>query len=172
MAYRNKTYVCFDADTDMRYYNLMRAWKENDVIAFDFQNAHDLNNLRGGSSEETIKVKLRERLLNTKVFIVLVGEKTRYLYKFVRWEIEYAIEKDIPIIVANINGLKKVDDNLCPPLLREALAIHISYGPNSINHALNSWPQFHAEYRRDGKRGAYLYVDSVYEKIQNMKNIT
>ena len=30
MAYRNKTYVCFDADSDIRYYNLMKAWKEND----------------------------------------------------------------------------------------------------------------------------------------------
>lgn len=171
MAYKNKTYVCFDADTDMKYYNLMRAWKENDEIAFDFQNAHDLNNLRGGSSEETIKAKLRERLANTKVFIVLVGDKTRYLYKFVRWEIEYAIEKDIPIIVSNLNGLRKMDDTLCPPILREELAIHISYGPNIINFALNNWVLWHPKHRSNNKTGAFYYEDSIYESIKNQNSI-
>ena len=97
MAYRNKTYVCFDADNDINYYYLMLAWKENERIAFDFQNAHEINNLRDGSSEETIKSKLRERLKNTKVFIVLIGEHTKNLYKYVRWEIEFAVEKVVLI---------------------------------------------------------------------------
>jgi hypothetical protein len=38
MAYRNKTYVCFDADNDMRYYTMMKAWKQNENISFDFNN--------------------------------------------------------------------------------------------------------------------------------------
>ena len=67
MAYKNKTYVCFDADSDIKYYNLMKAWKENDNIAFDFYNAHDINNLRDGSSEEQIKEKLRERYRTPKL---------------------------------------------------------------------------------------------------------
>lgn len=29
MAYRNKTYVCFDADTDMKKYVDMIEWKED-----------------------------------------------------------------------------------------------------------------------------------------------
>ena len=74
MAYRNKTYVCFDADSDIRYYNLMKAWKENDSMAFDFYNAHEINNLRDGSSEAQIKRKLRERLQNTKVLVILIGK--------------------------------------------------------------------------------------------------
>ena len=35
--------------------------------------------------------------------MVLVGEKTKNLYKFVRWEIELAIKLGLPIIVANLN---------------------------------------------------------------------
>jgi len=165
MAYRNKTYICFDADTDMKHYNLMCAWKENDRIAFNFHNAHDLNALRSTSNEGTIKRKLRERLQNTKVFIVLVGEKTKRLYKFVRWEIEYAIEKDIPIIVVNINKKRKMDDDLCPPILKEELAIHIPYGQKIINFALNNWPDSHARYSKDGKSGAYVYNDKVYKQL-------
>ena len=29
MSYRNKTYVAFDGDNDIKYYWLMRAWKKN-----------------------------------------------------------------------------------------------------------------------------------------------
>ena len=53
MAYRNKTYVCFDADQDMKYYNMLIAWSENDKFDFEIYNAHEINNLRKHSSEET-----------------------------------------------------------------------------------------------------------------------
>jgi hypothetical protein len=162
MGYKNKTYVCFDADTDMNYYRLMQAWKENENIAFDFQNAHEINSIRDGSSEETIKRKLRERLENTKVLVVLIGENTKNLYKYVRWEIEYAIEKDIPIIAVNLNGKKNVDDALCPPILRDKLAIYIPYGQKIMNYALNNWPANHAKHKSDGKTGPFYFVDSVY----------
>ena len=162
MAYRNKTYVCFDADNDIRYYRLMTAWKENERIAFNFHNAHEINNLRDGSSEATIKRKLRERLQNTKVLVVLIGEHTKNLYKYVRWEIEYAIEKDIPIIAVNLNKKKRKDDKLCPPLLRGELAIHIPFGQKIIDYALNHWPSSHVSHRKNGDTGAYYYKDSVY----------
>jgi len=165
MAYRNKTYVCFDADNDIRYYRLMTAWKENEKIAFNFHNAHEINNLRDGSSEATIKMKLRERLKNTKMFIVLIGDHTKNLYKFVRWEIEYAVEKDIPIISVNLNKKKQIDEKLCPPILRDKLAIHIPYGQKIIDYALNQWPSSHASHRKNDDTGAYKYKESVYKKL-------
>lgn len=165
MAYKNKTYVCFDADTDMRWYQLMKAWKENDNIAFDFQNAHEINNLRDGSSEETIKRKLRERLANTMVLVVLIGNNTRNLYKFVRWEIEYALEKNIPIVAVNLNGTKSIDYNLCPPVLKNELAIHIPFGQKIMNQALNDWPSSHHAHKAEGKAGPYSYKDSVYNNL-------
>jgi hypothetical protein len=30
-TYTNKTYVAFDADSDIRYYRLMQAWKKNNL---------------------------------------------------------------------------------------------------------------------------------------------
>ena len=87
MAYRNKVYVCFDGDNDIHYYWLMKAWKQNDNVSFfNFYDAHDLNTARDSSLETSIKRQLKERLRNTKTFVVLIGESTRYLYKFVRWE--------------------------------------------------------------------------------------
>ena len=44
MAYRNKTYIAFDGDKDIRYYWLMKAWKHNSTDffkQFEFYDAHD-----------------------------------------------------------------------------------------------------------------------------------
>ncbi len=165
MAYANKTYVCFDADNDILYYRLMTAWNENDKIEFNFHNAHEINNLRDGSSEETIKSKLRDRLKNTKVLVVLIGESTKNLYKYVRWEIEWAIENDIPIISVNLNKKRQMDYKLCPPILKDKLAIHIPFGQKIIDLALNKWPEKHYTLKKNGKTGPYVYEDSVYDKF-------
>jgi len=165
MAYANKTYVCFDADTDMWAYAYMLGWKENERTAFNFHNAHEINNLRDGSSEETIKNKLRERLKNTKVFVVLIGENTQNLYQYVRWEIAYAIENDIPIIGVNLNKKRVIDDDRCPPLLKAKLAIHLPYGQKIIDYALNNWPDSHYRHRKNDETGPYSYKESVYESL-------
>ena len=140
MSYRNKTYVTFDADTDIKMYRIMTAWKENDKIDFDFHNAHDLNNLRDGSTEQTIKKKLRERLKNTKQMIVLVGEKTKNLFKFVRWEMEIALEMGIPIIAANLD--KKNDStNKTPAILKDnAYFVNVPFEMKKIRYALDNFP--------------------------------
>src|SRR6266436_2103965 len=127
MPYRNKTFVSFDGDTDIRYYRLMQAWKQNDGIEFNFYNAHDLNTARDSSQEESIKQQLAERMRNSKNFILLVGERPRYLTKFVRWEIEQAISRDMAFIVVNLNGRRSMDAERCPLLAQQALAVHIPF---------------------------------------------
>ena len=165
MAYTNKIYVAFDADNDIRYYRLMQAWKHNDNTSFNFYDAHDLNNLRDGSSEETIKRKLAERLSNTKLFILLVGNNTKFLYKFVRWEIEQAINKKLPMIVVNLNGKRSMDNDLCPAIIKDKLAVHVSYNQKIIEHAINNWINSDNKYRKDNKSGAYIYKDIVYNNL-------
>ena len=165
MAYTNITYVAFDADNDIRYYRLMQAWKQNDNTTFNFYDAHDLNNLMSWASEETIKEKLQERLRSTKVFIVLIGEKTKFLHKFVRWEIEQAIKRDLPIIVVNLNGKRYKDENLCPAVLDDELAVHVSFNQKIIAKALEEWEGLDKSYRPSGKSGAYRYNEETYQKL-------
>lgn len=165
MPYRNKTFVSFDGDTDIHYYRLMQAWHQNDGFDFNFYNAHDLNTARDTSQEESIKAQLAERMRNTKIFILLVGENTRYLYKFVRWEIEQAIRRDLPIIAVNLNGMRSMDQERCPTLLRDQLAIHISFNVAIMRHALDNWPTSDENLRRQGKSGPYYYETGVYSGV-------
>ena len=164
MAYRNKVYVSMDADNDLRYYYFMKAWKQNDHSSFNFYDAHDINNIYD-KSEASIKVGLQERFRNTKVFVLLVGEHTKYLYKYVRWEIEQAIKREIPCIVVNLNGKRSLDREYCPALIRDSLAIHISFNSKILQYALENWPFTFEQFHREGKTGAYYYDDSVYEEL-------
>lgn len=162
MAYRNKTYVAFDGDKDIRYYNLMKAWKQSDNTNFNFYDAHDINTARDSSTEETIKRKLRERMKNSKLFVLLVGESTRYLNKFVRWEIELALSMDLPIIVVNLNGKRNLDSDLCPPIIKNELAIHISFSSKIMQFSLKNWPSHHTEKKYSG---ACYWKDDTYSSL-------
>jgi len=161
MAYRNKTYICFDGDTDMHYYRLMTAWKADDGNTFNFNNAHDINTARDSSSEESIKKQLRERFANSKLLIVLIGENTKYLHRFVRWEMEVALKLQLPIIGVNLNGSRKKDER-CPPIIRDELAIYTSFNQKIIEHAMGNWPSQFVRLQGEGASGSYHYSDSVY----------
>jgi hypothetical protein len=153
MAYRNKIYVCFDADTDIRYYRLMQGWKASEHIDFDFYDAHDINNLREDSSEDTIKRKLRERLNNAKMLIVLIGEKTKNLHRFVRWEQEVALDLDIPIVAVNLNQSNSIDSNRCPSIIRDELVLHIPFRLGPIKWAIENWPDEYVRLIKNGETG-------------------
>ncbi len=165
MTYRNKTYVCFDGDTDIHYYRLMQAWHQSDHTPFSFYDAHDLNYARDASQETSIKAQLRERLRNTKVFVVLIGEQTRYLYKFVKWEMEQALAMRLPIIAVNLNGLRQQDPDRCPPVIRDELVLHISFRAAALQKALETWPEDDARLRTEGKNGPYYLMPAVYERL-------
>lgn len=165
MAYRNKTYVCFDGDNDIKHYNLMKAWKENDNVDFDFHNAHDINNLWNGSNEDTIKRRLRERLNNTKLLIVLVGESTKNLYRFVRWEIEMALNMEIPIIAVNIiNDETRIYDNF-PPLLRNELVINVQFRQSLIRYSIDNWIAENELLKGQNIKNNRVWVERIYKEL-------
>ena len=164
MAYRNKVYVSMDADNDLHYYRLMQAWKQSDRSSFNFYDAHDINTILD-KSEASIKAGLQERFRNTKVFALLVGEHTRYLYKFVRWEIEQALKRKLPCIVINLNGRRGQDNERCPAIIRDRLAIHVSYNAKILEYALEKWPEFHLLKSSNKIDEAYHYKTSVYQGL-------
>ena len=161
MPYRNKVYVAFDGDNDMTYYNMLKAWNANDNVDFTFYDAHFINTARDTSLEASIKSQLRIRLQNTKVLILLIGEHTRYLYKFVRWELETALRMDIPIIAVNLNGLRYMDTDRCPPILKDKFVVHIGFNRKAIKHAIENWPEYYRSYKAS-QSGAMYYKDNVY----------
>jgi hypothetical protein len=164
VAYRNKTYIAFDGDKDMHYYRLMTAWTAHDGFSLNFHNAHDLNTARDSSQEENIKRQLRERFANSKLLVVLIGENTRYLTKFVKWELEVALRLNLPLIGVNLNGSRQMDDR-CPPTIRDQLVLYTSFNHNFIEHAMYHWPDEFDRLRSAGTTGGRYYSDDVYRQL-------
>lgn len=164
MAYRNKTYICFDGDTDMSRYRLMQAWRDNEHHDFNFHDAHDLNTARDSSQEESIKKQLRERFANSKMLIVLIGEKTKLLTKFVKWEMQVALRLELPIVGVNLNGSRSRDDK-CPPTIRDELVMYVPFKQKIVAYAMDNWPDQYAAHVKAGDTGAYHYADNVYERL-------
>ena len=160
MSYRNKTYVIFDGDNDMWAYAYMKGWKKNENVDFNFHDAHDLNTITNLSSEENTKRKLRARLANTKQVIVLIGGSTKNLYRFVRWEIDTCQGKGLPIVAVNLNNVRHYDENRCPPILRNADAIHVSFNARIIKYALDDFCPNFGRYKGQGEN--WRYEESVY----------
>jgi len=147
MAYRNKTYVAFDGDKDMWAYGFMKGWSNREHIDFNFYDAHDISALTSRAQDEYyIKSILRERMKSSKQFIILVGESTRYLRKYVHWEIELAISLNLPIIVANLNGVNKVDNNNCPTALKTHISVHGPFKKDFIKRAMDDFTPNYSSY--------------------------
>jgi len=165
MAYKNKTYIAFDGDEDIRYYRLMTAWKAHDGFSMNFHDAHDINNANDSSQVESIKKQLRERFANSKLFVILIGEKTKNLTKFVKWEMEVALSLGLPIIAVNLNGSRSRDDR-CPATIRDELVLYVPFAHNVIEHAMDIWSEEHKKHQSAGKSGPYYLTAAVYEKLK------
>ena len=165
MPYRNKVFISFDGDNDIHYYRLMQAWKQNDNTPFNFFDAHDINTARDTSTEETIKRRLSERLANAYIVVSLIGEHTRYLYRFVRWELEQAVNRDLPIVGVNLNARRAQDQDRCPPVIRDDLAVYVSYNAAILQYSFENWPNEHRGLKRQGKTGPYYYTNEVYTRL-------
>lgn len=182
MAYRNGTYIAFAADgnedvtkSDIRFYNLMKGWASMKEKEFDFINPHEKGSvIRPWSLDETIEKTLRERLKDSKRFMLLVGNTTRLDTDFVPYEIEYAIDTcKLPVIVCYVNEKNRISKevpqalkSLWPKALKDRIdgdnvkTIHIPFREYIILEALNQF-----DLNNPPKYACGLYLDSVYDKL-------
>lgn len=81
MIYRTKTYIAADFDNDKDAVDILRKWNEDKRMGLNFHDAHDVTQARDSSLYCSIKSSLRDRLLLSKTFVIIVGEKTNSLTK-------------------------------------------------------------------------------------------
>ena len=167
MGYKDPSYVIFDGDEDKWAYAFMKGWKANQRMDFDFRDAHDLDNMTARAQGEAyVKRNLRARMEKSSAVVVLVGEYTKNLYKYVRWELELALDLELPIIAVNLNEKNGLDENLCPALIRNECVVHVPFKMAALRLALDSWPdEFYSLSAKDREKGARSYSA---ETIKNL----
>ena len=109
MAYRNGTYIAFHAQgtnrpgqSDIDYYNLMKAWSAKTDDDFTMINSHEkASAVRDTSKKNTLRASLLLRLRNSKNMVLIIGKTTKMDTDWVPFEISKAIDNyEIPIIAA------------------------------------------------------------------------
>ncbi len=150
-----RTFVGFSS-TDIHYYWLMLAWKKKTNIDFNFTDCQLAQEIRS-EDEAYIKRRCRERINMAGKFIQLIGQNTRWKYKYVRWEAEVALEKGCTIIGVNLDGSRQMVEQTCPPVIRDVGAIFVSFSPYIIKYALENYEMHDSS--------NYYYRDSVYKSL-------
>lgn len=168
MSYRNKTYVAF-ASENITKYRLMEAWRENENIDFEFYDAHDLFISRDTSKPETIKRNLRERMKNAKQVVLLGSRDCRRKggdgVSFLAHEVKVMMEFNLPVVVANLDGDRRIDKNFIPAPLLDAdyYTLSVSFQPKIIKHALDNYAP---RYAASGKSGPHYYKAETYAELE------
>jgi len=166
MSYKNKTYIIFDGDNDKWAFARMKGWNALEHIDFDFENAHDEYPLTNNANDEAyIKGKLKKRFANASQVVILIGESTKNLYKYVRWELEVAQSLGLPIIAVNLNGDRAQNNNTCPPIIRDTYTVHVPFKMKIIKYALDNFPASFAKKTSNVSIGGRIYSDSVYKDL-------
>lgn len=165
MSFNTTTYVIFDGDKDMWAYRFMRGWNVSEHVDFHFEDAHELNVLTNRAEDEAyVKSRLRERFRRTDQVIVLIGESTKCLYKFVRWELEVALELGLPIIAVNLNNKRSHDEERCPAILDGKYVVHVPFKAKIIKYAMEHFPGEHS--RRSADTGGNRhYGERIYAAL-------
>lgn len=151
-----RTFVGFSS-TDMHNYQLMRAWKANKNIDFNFTDCQ-LQSAINSENEAYIKRKCRERINMAGKYVLLIGQDTKSKHKYVRWEAEVAIEKGCTIIGVNLDGSRYMVTNTCPPIIRDIGAIFVPFSPQIVAFAIENHKM-----QDDNKN--YYYEEKVYKNL-------
>lgn len=169
MAYRNKTYVAF-ASEDIRYYRIMEAWRDNDKIDFNFFDAHDINTARDSSLDETIRRRLRERMVNAKQAVLLASPDARRkggdISTFLGYEVAYLLTLGIPIVVAHLDGSKTVNTaNIPKPIQDSTLyTVSVAFRMKIIKYALDNYVAGFGT-NKDKAGCMWSYPAGVYDRL-------
>jgi len=129
-----RTFVGFSS-SDIHYYRLMCAWKEHDHIDFNFADCQLADSINS-DNEDYIKRLCRARIDLAGYFIQLIGDDTRSKHKYVRWELDVAVEKGCKIIGVNLDGSRVFVPNKTPPLMHDIGAVFVSFQAKAIACAL------------------------------------
>lgn len=168
MAYNEKIYVAYDGKNDLNYYMEMKNWIQSDGSNFQFYDGYDLYKKLEKIPDEDLKLEIRERMKLSEVCVLLISKTTKRYRKFIRWQTEAAINGNIPIIAVNVNGIRSVDYDRIPMILKkkkQTISLHITFQAPILEYALLHWPDDFRMHLEKGNIYTFRYSNDIYESL-------
>lgn len=179
MGYRNGVYVAFNGcgttiptESDIKYFNMLKAWKENEKIDFSFVDSHQKTyRVLDSSTKQTLLSRLNERMASSKLMFLIVTDRTKHSSDVVDHEIIRAIDCDkIPIVVAYTDKdiIKKVSPEMkdkLPKSLKDRIKKNeckILFIPYKLKAVKKAFEDFGVNTVKGKTNGIYTYssIDS------------
>jgi MTH538 TIR-like domain (DUF1863) len=157
-----RTFVGFSS-TDIVQYRMMCAWKANEHIDFDFAD-FQLEQAIASEDEYYIKRVCRNKIRRAETYALLIGRDTCTKTKYVRWEVEVAIEKGCRLIGVNLNH-SRFKDAFCPWFFMDKGALFVPFSPCIVAKALEPWKR---NPRMSGQTDNWSFNDNFYTSLGYM----
>lgn len=162
MRHYGTIYVAFDGDNDIEAYNKVKSFRTQENIPFDLIDGYEFYSQIDKVDDDVLKEQVLNKVKQAKIVVVLMGKTTKSMRKYIRWQVEGAINMGKPVIVVNENNIRAVDFDRCPALIKKALTLHISFNELIFECAVSYWPKMHSEFTEKGKKGMFKFPQSVY----------
>jgi hypothetical protein len=108
-----KIFISFDYENDQHYKNLLIAWSQNPAAHFAefYINDHSVTTPVDSVNAGPIKGVITRKITDATGFLCIIGKQT-HRSKWIRWEIDKAVELRKKIIAVKIEKDNSVPDNI------------------------------------------------------------
>ena len=162
-----KIYVAFDALNDIKARKALNNFKTSDGKSFNFYDGQEYAKLLDNEADDSLKAKIQKNMDEASIVVVLLSKTLKSMRRFSKWQIEYAINKEKPIIVLNNSKIRAIDNDITPTILKNHLCLYIPYDERALALACLNWPKSHLEHLKNGDKTPYRYDYDVYKELYN-----
>lgn len=158
-------YVAFDGKNDLEYYEKLKEFTQEDGSKFNFTDGFEFYSQVDKVDDDQLKQNVLNKVKEASIVVVLMGTTTKTMRKYIRWQVEGAINLGLPIIVVNENNIRSIDFDRCPMLVKKSLSLHISFNEKVLRCAVEAWPALHYGYVNKEKKGLFRFPAEVYTQL-------
>lgn len=167
MSYNGKIYVAYDALNDAKARKALNAFKTSDGKSFNFYDGAEYAKLLDVETDDSLKAKIQKNMDGASIVLVVLSKTLKSMRRFSKWQVEYAICKEMPIIVLNNSRIRAIDNDITPTILKNHLCLYIPNDEKALELACLNWPKSNTLHIQNGDKTPYRYDYDVYKELYN-----
>lgn len=169
MAILGKIYVIFDGVANSKAYDELKKFKQADGEKFDFYDGIEYLKELDKTNDDELKAKIQENMNQADCVLVLLSKNVKSMRRFIKWQIEYAVNQEKVLFSMNCNRIRSIDYDVTPTILKNKLSLYLPFDASALELGLMNWPKSFKEHLKQGEVKPYRYDKSVYEQLFNVE---
>lgn len=148
-----KTYLCYDAQKQAReaatLLTLLASLPALEMIPF----------------ERSAK-KWPDAVAKADLYVLVLGKATKPKKALHRPQLEAIAATKKPLIGVNTNGMRGLDSEALPALLKNRGLFVVTANSEALTHALQSWPAYWQDHDLTEAKGVFRFTNEYYDRLK------